>query len=120
MRVKFNENRVPLTPRSDMYKTLNILQVPDFYRFNLLKFFHFILYNKYQVFLDNFVPLLPIHSYDTRNTKINLPSVRTSIERQFTIFQLCTLINKLPEEYFAPLSKHLLKNEFYKKCIDSY
>ena len=115
--VKFNENRVPLMPTNQMYTTLNLLKLDDLYRFSLLKFIHFILYNEQLTFTKYFGPLLPTHAYNTRNIKINLPSVRLRVERNFAVFNICNLINEVPDSFLEPQSKNSLKRRFMKKHL---
>ena len=91
-------NYVPTMPTNDMYLSLNLLKFEDVYRLFILKFIHFILYEKPQMFLEYFYDFLPSHNYETRNTKINLPSARLDIEKQSTIFNCCKLINSVGED----------------------
>ena len=120
LKVKFDENRIPIMPINHMYKVLNLLKLNDFYKFNLLKFLHFILYNNEVTFMKYFSALLPTHTYDTRNTKINLPEVRLEIEKNFTVFNICNLINDLSDDFLIPQSKNSLKRKFYELTFNSY
>ena len=66
------------------------------------------------------MPLLPNHSYNTRNTKINLPITRLSVEKNFTTFNLCKFINEIPESFIEQQSKRSLKSVFYSSTICNY
>ena len=103
-----------------MYKTLGILQFEDIHKFFILKFIHLCLYENTSLFDSYFLHLLPSHSYSTRDTKINLPSVRLDIEKQATIFQCCNLINNIDNRFLLPQSKFTLKNQFKNYCLASY
>ena len=105
---------------TDMYKQLELLKFYDIYRYFLLRFYHFIIFDRIDVFMNNFSPLLPQRNYNTRNSRINLPEVSTDVERNFTIFQLCCLIRELPESFLTPQSKNTLKLNFRKFILDNY
>ena len=120
LHVKYSENRIPLVSTSSMFKELNLLQFRDLYHFSLLKFLHHILYIEKNTFIEHFVPLLPNHSYNTRNTKINLPVTRLSVEKNFTTFNLCKFINEIPESFIEQQSKRSLKRVFYSSTIGNY
>ena len=92
LKVKFNENRIPLMPTNAMYCSLNFLKFEDLYKFNLLKFLHFIMFIDNAVYLKYFTPLLPSHNYNTRNVRINLPAIRIELEKISTIYNICNLI----------------------------
>ena len=118
--VKLNENRIPTVSTSEMYKVLNFLKFDDVYRFSLIKFLHFILYKDKNIFLKHFAPLLPNHLYNTRNSRINLPKVRLDIEKNFTVYNLCKLINNLPENLINQQTKTKLKKNFYSITLINY
>ena len=103
-----------------MYVTLNTLKFCDIYKLQLLKFLHFILYDDNLIFNENLSHLLPSHTYNTRGTRINLPSVRLQIEKNFTLFKLCELLNELPEELILPQSKIKLKRDFLNYAVSQY
>ena len=122
LRIKLDNNRIPLMATNEMYKQLNLLKFSDIYKFLLLKFFH-LTFNRssdHSSFIEHFLPLLPVHNYSTRNSRINLPYVRLNIEKNFVIFQVCKLINELPEELLLPQSKALLKKNFHNFAINQY
>ena len=116
LNVKFDENNIPLTPTNEMYKSLNLLKFEDIYKYFLLRFLHFIMYKDYDLFETYLRPLLPQHGYMTRNIRINLPSVRLQIEKQSVIFQMCKLMNELPQHLIDPQSLYSLKINFKKIC----
>ena len=113
-------NGIPDIPLSRMYVDLNILKFNDLYKLYLLKFLHKILYGNNDYYAKYFSHLLPTHSYNTRNTRINLPSVRLVVERNFTIFQLCKLINEIPSEWLEPQSLFTLSRKFTISAISQY
>ena len=119
LNVKYN-NYIPLMDTTDMYKQLELLKFYDIYRYFLLRFYHFIVFDRIDVFVNNFSPLLPQRNYNTRNSRINLPEVSTDVERNLTIFQLCCLIRELPESFLTPQSKNTLKLNFRKFILDNY
>ena len=120
LNVKFIDYGVPNISTSDMYKELRLLKFEDLYQFNLLKFLHYMLYVNHDLFDKYFSPLLPNHSYSTRNTRINFPGIRLRIERNFTVFRICKLMNEIPEEFLEQQSKNSLKNKFNDYKIDRY
>ena len=80
-----------------MYCSLNFLKFEDLYKFNLLKFLHFIMFIDNAVYLKYFTPLLPSHNYNTRNVRINLPAIRIELQKTSTIYNICNLINEVTE-----------------------
>ena len=120
LKVKHDENNIPLMSTGEMYKMLNLLKFNDVYRYFLLRFIHDIFYKRTDFFNDYYAPLLPTHSYGTRRIKINLPPVRLEIEKQSTIFQTCKLLNEIPTELLEPQAKETLKKKFKKMAISQY
>ena len=118
--VKYDANNIPLMPTNSMYKQLRILKFRDIHRYFLLKFFHFIYYERFDIFIKNFETLLPQNNYVTRNSRINPPYVRTNSEKHFTIYQVCKLIRELPENMIQPQSYYVLKKNFKKYALSSY
>ena len=102
-----------------MYINLGLLKFKDMYQIFLLKFLHFILYTKFDLFLDNFSSLLPSNVHNTRN-RINLPNIGTEVERRFVIFKCCELIRNIPEELLLQQSKYSLKTKYIKLIHESY
>ena len=115
-----NENNIPLVHVRDMYREAGMLQYHDIYKFYLLKFAHFLLYNRYDIFDKYFSCLLPRHSYGTRNVRINLPSIRLNIEKQSARYRCCVLINELDECFLQPQSNAQLKRIFRNHCLQNY
>ena len=99
---------------------MRLLKFEDLYQFDLLKFLHYMLYVNHDLFDKYFSPLLPNHSYSTRNTRINFPGIRLRVERNFTVFRICKLMNEIPEEFLEQQSKNSLKNKFNNYKIDRY
>ena len=120
LKVEYDDNNVPLMSTSHMYKTLKLLKFEDIYRYFLLKFLHFSFYKDNEVFFKYFLPLVPRHAYSTRNTKINLPIVRLEIEKQFTIFQCCKLLNDIPDELMVQQTDTSLKNKYKSWVMYNY
>ena len=120
MGVKYDENHIPLTRTDTMYKYFNVLKLNDVYNYFLLKFIHFILYDRFDYFIRYFSDLLPSQNYFTRNNRINLPVTRTEVEKNCTIFKCCQLWRQIPEFLLEPQSKNRLKNNYKKAVLDSY
>ena len=118
--VTFNENRIPQMPVKTMYRELQLLQFKDIYRYSILKFLHYIMYDNVDIFTDNFSNLLPNNLHNTRNPRINLPIVRTNVEKNFLIFQICSLMREVPNHLLEPQSKVTLKRNFKKLTFSSY
>ena len=78
LNVKYN-NYIPLMDTTDMYKQLELLKFYDIYRYFLLRFYHFIVFDRIDVFMNNFSLAFPQSNYNTRNSRINLPKVRTDV-----------------------------------------
>ena len=119
LNVKWVNNR-PTLNNSQLYKSLNLLKLDDIYRLHLLKFFHFITNDRMDIFIDHFQQFLPSHNYQTRNSVIHLPPVRTDIEKRSTIYQICKLINSIDAELLIPQSKKLLNRKFHLSCLENY
>ena len=120
LKVNFNENRIPQMPVNAMYKELQILQFKDIYRYSILKFLHYIMYDNFNIFNENFSNLLPTNVHNTRNGRINLPNVRTDVERNFLIFQICSLMREVPSYLLSPQSKVTLKRNFKNLTFANY
>ena len=116
----FDNNYRPLVRTNTLYIELNVLKFQDIHKYFLLKFIHFCLYRRYDVFLDYFSDLLPIHNYSTRNIRINLPEVRLDIEKHFALFRSCELINEIDESFLVDQSPISLKRSFKAMCIEKY
>ena len=69
LNVRLVNNR-PTLNNLQLYKTLKLLKLDDIHRLHLLKFFHFITYNRTDIFIEHFQKLLPLHSCHTRNSLI--------------------------------------------------
>ena len=93
---------------SDLYKALDMLKYDDIYKLFLLKFIHFCLYQRPDVFQEHFSHIMLNDRYPTRNNKINLPQIRLNIEKQSTIFNCCKVINELENEFFEFQNKTTL------------
>ena len=120
LKVEYDEHNVPLMSANKMYKSLNLLKFEDVYKYFLLKFLHYSMYTNTDFFNKYYLPLLPAHSYGTRGIKINLPSVRLEVEKQFALFQSCKLVNELPGNFLEPQSEHLLKSKYKKLILSGY
>ena len=72
------------------------------------------------MYVKYFLPLMPRHRYNTRNIRINLPDVRLQVEKQSTVFQMCRLVNELPDFLLVPQSKFSLKNKFKNFVLANY
>ena len=117
--VKF-ENYRPLTPTTAMYTQLELLKFKDIYKLYLLKFFLFLRNDKLDFFIKYFGALLPDNSYNLRNDRINLPDVRTDVEKRFTIFKCCEIVREVPVELLQPQSIRSLNRNFKVLKLASY
>ena len=120
LRVRYDQNNVPLMSVSDMYKCLSLLKFDDVYKYFLLRFLHFSFYKDTETFNKYYLPLLPTHSYGARGTRINLPSVRVEVERQFALFQSCKLLNEIPSDLIQPQSNYSLKIKYKRRMLSQY
>ena len=118
--VKYDANNRPLLSTDSMYKQLKILKFRDIHRYFLLKFFHFIHFERFDIFIKHFEPLLPQNNYAMRSSRINLPYARTDAVKHFTIFQVCKLIRELPEQMLQPQSYFVLKKNFKEYALSLY
>ena len=91
--IKMGPNYQPLVPTSLMYKKLGIMKIEDVYMFQLLKFYNNIRANHPLMYGKYFSQLEQNHNYGVRNRRINLPYVRTEIEKHGTIFQCAMCIS---------------------------
>ena len=107
-------------PTTQVYKGLKVLQFDDIYMYLLLKFIHFCMYKRYELFLEYFSKFLPNHNYPTRNVRIHLPSARLDVEKHFTVFQACLYINEIDEVLLNNYSDLQLKKLFTDKCLRNY
>ena len=119
LKVKSDENNIPLMSVNEMYKQLGFLKFKDIYRFYILRFIHFILYDRFDIFIKFFTCCLPSNNYDTRNNRINLPYARTEVGKKFTIYQTCLLMRELPEYLIVPQAPVTLKKRFKDLCLTS-
>ena len=120
LNVKSNEHNIPLVSVNTMYKQLGFLKFKDIFRYFLLKFIHFISYDRFDIFIDNFAVFLPSNQYNIRNNRINLPLIRTNTEKHFTIYQACLLMREIPEDLIVPQSAGTLKKKFKQLCLSRY
>ena len=88
LRVRYDDNHIPLVRTNTMYRDLKIFQFNDIYRYFLLKFVHYCFYKNLNFYHKYFVPLLPCHSYSTRNVRILQPQIRLNIEKQSTFISM--------------------------------
>ena len=120
LRVQYDVNNVPLVSTNEIYRSLNLMKFVDIYKYFLLKFVHLVMYGNNDYFDKYLLPLMPRHQYSTRSTRVNLPNVRLQIEKQSTVFQMCKLINELPDCLLAPQSQFSLKKRFKKYVLSNY
>ena len=120
LRVKRDVNNIPLISNNNLYKSLGLLKFTDIYKLFLLKFIHFVYYDRFDVFIENFAEWLPQSCYNTRSNRINLPNVRTEVEKRFAIYQCCSLIRSLPEDLLQPQSKSSLNTKFIEFALSRY
>ena len=78
------------------------------------------LYKDHEIFDKHFSNLLPIHNYETRNVRINLPQVRLDICKRGTVFQVCELFNSVHPPLLVQQSNYMLKKTYKEICLSRY
>ena len=111
---------IPIVRTNALYVESNVMMFDDVYRYFLLKFIHFITYRRFDIFMEYFFNLLPMHDYPTRNVRIHLPQTRLDVEKNFTLYKSAELINTIDEDFLNQQSNYTLKKKFKTMCIDSY
>ncbi len=119
-RVRYDENNIPLTRTTVLYRQSKILKLDDMYKFQLLKFMNRALFHDERLFNTAFASLVPLHSHDTRGMHFNLPPVRLEIERNGTVFNCVKYFNELPEDFKVDCSKFSLKTKFRDFILTRY
>ena len=121
LNVKFDENIFSSISTNQMFKQLRLLKIKDIYNYFCIKFIHSFLYGtRSRIFQVHFLHLLPNHNYNTRNIKMNLPSIRIETERSLPIFNCVCLINSVPDELIRPQSDASLKRKVKLYFLDKY
>ena len=120
LKVKRDVNNIPLISNNNLYKNLGLLKFTNIHELFLLKFIHFVYYDRFDVFIENFAEWLPRSCYNTRSNRINLPNIRTEVEKRFAIYQCCSLIRSLPEDLLQPQSKSSLNTKFIEFALSRY
>ena len=113
-------NNVPTVHVNEMYIQLEFLKIKDIYFLNLLKFVHFILYKRIDVFIENFASYLPNNNYNIRNNVMNLPQIRTESEKVSTLFNCCKLMRTCDPDLLLPQSLSKLKNKYKTIALSTY
>ena len=121
LNAQFDNNYRPLMRTNAMYKQLNLLKLNEIYEYFMIKFIHSCIYgNNYNIFEEHFSDLLPHHTYQMRESKMNLPVIRLQLEKFMTKYNFIRLINKLPEEFLIPQSSQRLKFNYKKHALQKY
>ena len=120
LRVRYDQNNVPLMSVNDKYKCLSLLKFDDVYKHSILIFLHFSFYKDTETFNKYYLPLLPTHSYGIQGTRINLLSVLVEVERQFAPFQSCKLLNEISSDLLEPQSNYSLKIKYKRSILSQY
>ena len=110
----------PPVPTSSMYKELSLLKFEDIHKYFLLKFLHFIIYKKPEIFAEDFACYLPNTDYQIRNSRINLPPTRRDEVKGFTVFQCCKLMREISSDLIEPQSAYSLNRKFKLATISRY
>lgn len=118
--VKYDKNHIPLMSTNNMYTKLHVMKFEDVYEFHLLKFIHYILYEDFSYYIKYFNHLVPNNRYETRNKKINLPTIKSELEKISTIYNCCKLWRVVDDKFLVPQSKYILKSNFIKITIQKY
>ena len=121
LNVHFYPNHRPMIPTTDMYKELKLLKFKDIFEYFMVKFIHSCVYGvNYNIFEENFLSLLPNHSYEMRDIKINYPIIRLQLEKFMPRYHFIRLFNELPKELLTPQSALRLKNNYKKHVLENY
>ena len=111
----------PLLHTNDMFKNLNLLKITDIYEYFILKFIHSCFYgNNNRIFVEYVINQFPNHSHNTRNVKLNYPTLRLELEKSMTFYNFIRVFNSLPSELLLPQSFAKLKRDFKKYAISKY
>ena len=119
LNVKVDTDHRPTMSVGRMYKLLNVLKFDDIYDYQLISFMKFIFDYHNDMYVSRYNHLIPRHNYSTRTTGLNLPVVRTEVEKHGPIFQSIRALNGLPDELMT-LSCEGLKNRFKVRCLSRY
>ena len=79
-------------PTIELYKELNIFKGKDVYRYFLIKFMHYVSYESFDLFIKYFSHHLSQGNYNLRDSTVDLPKIRTEVERSFTNYNCCKFI----------------------------
>ena len=121
LKVIYNENHLPSVTVNKMFKKLEFFNLSDIHRYFCLKLIHELLYgSKTHKFTENFLYLLPDHTYNTRGIQINLPRIRLNIIKTLPLYTCINLINNLPNSLIEPQSSITLKKRFKEYVLQSY
>lgn len=103
-----------------MYIRLKLLKFDDVYLYFLIKFLRKALLYDESLLDKYFNDHFPTHSYTTRGNKINIPHIRTEIERHSPIYQAIVMYNTLPPVLFENMSDFKFKKIFKEYCFNKY
>ena len=118
--IRMGPNYQPLVPTSLMYKKLGIMKIEDVYMFQLLKFYNNIRANHPLMYGKYFSQLEQNHNYGVRNRRINLPYVRTEIEKHGTIFQCALALSSISVELRDNEEPDIFKYRFKNYALSKY
>jgi len=79
-----DENDIPTMTINQMYLNLKLLKFDDVSDYFSMKFLRRALYDDLDFLNKYFIDFIPSHDH---NTRLNLPSIRTELERNFTFFR---------------------------------
>ena len=119
LNVRFDAARRPIVPTNNMYKALNILKLEDIYEFQLLKFIVTSQQSDDGIWTKYFSNLRPIHNYSTRRTGLNIPNIRTNVERASALFQCVRAYNSLPATFNIE-NMDAFKIQYKFSCLSEY
>lgn len=119
LKVRKDENGIPLMHINDMYFSLGLLKFDDIYKYFLLKFLRRAIFDDADLFNVYFSPLVPTHNYPTRR-HLNIPPIRVEIERHSPIYQAVGLFNSVPSFLLEPMTDLKFKRVFKEYCMSGY
>lgn len=121
LNVKFDNFHRPLQSTDSMFKKLGLLKIRHIYEYFILKFMHTCIYgHNYDIFVNHLLPLLPNHTYETRNIKINYPHIKLEIERSMPIYNMIKFFNTFPYDLIKLQSEFSLRKNFKNYALSRY
>lgn len=120
LKVRKNNNNIPLMSTNLMFYRLGLLKFDDVYTYYLLKFLRKSLYSDPKLLNKYYIKYVPQHQHSTRNNILILPKCRLDIEKNSTIFQSIKEFNSLPSYLKENMSDFKFKRQYKKYILEKY